>query len=92
MTDSETIKANFPFPIIPREPSLPDFQKINEVHGKGKANASSVSSTLGGGGTWLARHRVDPRNISANYRTCIRTAGQPRTITTKCRGYERTNG
>ena len=49
MTDSESIKANFPYPIIPREPGLPDFQKINEVHTKGKANCASVPSTLGGG-------------------------------------------
>ncbi len=49
MIDSESIKHNFPFPIIPREPGLPDFQKINEVHKKGKANAASVSATLGGG-------------------------------------------
>ena len=50
MTDSETIKSNIPFPIIPREPGLPDFEKINGVHVKGKANCASVSSTLGGGG------------------------------------------
>ena len=49
MTDSESIRANFPYPIIPREPGLPDFKKINEVHTKGKANCASVPSTLGGG-------------------------------------------
>ena len=49
MTDSESIRANFPYPIIPREPGLPDFQKINEVHTKGKANCASISATLGGG-------------------------------------------
>ena len=49
MTDSETIKSNFPFSIIPREPGLPDFEKINGVHAKGKANCASVQSTLGGG-------------------------------------------
>ena len=49
MTDSDSIKANFPYPIIPREPGLPDFKKINEVHTKGKANCASVPSTLGGG-------------------------------------------
>ena len=91
MTDSETIKANFPFPIIPREPGLPDFQKINEIHGKGKTNASSVSSTLGGG-TWLARSRVDPRNLPTNHGKYICTAGQPRTITAKRSRNECTNG
>ena len=30
MTDSENIKANFPFPLIPRNPGLPDFNCINE--------------------------------------------------------------
>ena len=49
MTDSEIIKANFPTLIIPRESDLPDFQKINEVHGKDKTNAASVASTLGEG-------------------------------------------
>ena len=49
MTDSENIKANFPFPLIPRNPGLPNFNIINEVHSKGKANASSVASELGGG-------------------------------------------
>ena len=49
MTDSESIRANFPYPLIPREPGLPDFKKINEVHTKGKANCASVASTLGGG-------------------------------------------
>ena len=49
MIDSETIKANFPFPIIPREPGLPTFQIVNDVHNKSKANAASISSSLGGG-------------------------------------------
>ena len=49
MTDSENIKSNFPFPLIPKNPGLPDFKSINEVHSKGKANASSVASELGGG-------------------------------------------
>ena len=49
MTDSETIKANFPFPIIPQEPGLPTFQIVNDVHNKSKANAASISSSLGGG-------------------------------------------
>ena len=49
MTNSEAIKANFPFPIIPREPGLPTLQIINNVHNKSKANAASISSSLGGG-------------------------------------------
>ena len=49
MTDSESVKQNFPFSIIPRESGLPNFQQINGVHGKGKANMVSVSSKLGGG-------------------------------------------
>ena len=49
MTDSETIKANLPFPIIPLEPGLPTFQIVNNVHNKSKANAASISSPLGGG-------------------------------------------
>ena len=48
MTDSEIIRANFPFSIIPREPGLPDHHRINEVHIKGKDNASSIASELGG--------------------------------------------
>ena len=53
MTDLETIKANFPFPIIPREPGLPTFQIVNEVHNKSKANAASILSSLGGGSQGL---------------------------------------
>ena len=50
MTDSETIKANFPVPIIPREPGLPGSQKINEVHGKGKKKRIlSILNTRRGG-------------------------------------------
>ena len=49
MTDSETIKANFPLLIIPRELGLPTFQIVNEVHKKIKANDASVSSSLSGG-------------------------------------------
>ena len=48
MTDSGTIRANFPFPVIPREPGLLDHQRINEVHSKVQTNASSIASELGG--------------------------------------------
>ena len=60
MTDSENIKANFPFPLIPRQPGLPDFTIINEVHTKGKANASSVASELGGGAHGLLGITLSP--------------------------------
>ena len=60
MTDSETIKTNFPFPIIPREPGLTTFQIFNEVHNKCKANAASISSSLGGGA-----HRLLGLGLSA---------------------------
>ena len=49
MTDSETVKLNFPFPIIPKNPGLPTYKVISEVHSKGKANAASIASELGGG-------------------------------------------
>ena len=48
MSDSENIKANFPFPILPKSPGLPSYTIINEVHTKGKENASSVVSELDG--------------------------------------------
>ena len=60
MTDSETIKANFPFPIIPREPGLPTFQIVNDVHNKSKANAVSISSSLGGGAHGLLGLGLSP--------------------------------
>ena len=60
MTDSETIKANFPFPIIPREPGLPTFQIVNDVHNKSKANAASISSSLGGGAHGLLGLGLSP--------------------------------
>ena len=60
MTDSETIKLIFPFPIIPRNPGLPEYRVIDEVHGKGKANASSVASELGGGAHGLLGITLSP--------------------------------
>ena len=55
MTYLETIRENLPFPLILPEPGLPAFQIINEVHGKGKANAASISSSLRGGAHGLLR-------------------------------------
>ena len=60
MTNSETIKANFPFPIIPREPGLPTFQIVNDVHNKSKANAASILSSLGGGAHGLLGLGLSP--------------------------------
>ena len=60
MTDSETIKANFPFPTIPQEPGLPTFQIVNDVHNKSKANAASISSSLGGGAHGLLGIGLSP--------------------------------
>ena len=48
MTDSEHIKGNFPFPIVPRRPGLPSYHSVNEIHTKGKSNAASIPSELGG--------------------------------------------
>ena len=60
MTDSETIKSNFPFPIIPRELVLPTFQIVNGVQNKSKANADSVSSSLCGGAHGLLGLGLSP--------------------------------
>ena len=60
MADSENIKSNFPFPLIPRNPGLPTFTTINETHSKGKANASSVPSELGGGSHGLLGLTLSP--------------------------------
>ena len=49
MSNSENIKANFPFPIFPRTPGLFNYTIIDEVQTKGKSNDSSVVSELGGG-------------------------------------------
>ena len=49
ITSLEKLRASFLFLIIPRNPGLPIFQIINEVHGKENANASFISSSLGGG-------------------------------------------
>ena len=48
MTDSESIKGSFPFPIFPRHPGIPHYQIVNEVHTKGKSNAASIATELGG--------------------------------------------
>ena len=60
MTDSETIKENLPFPIIPREPGLLTFQIVNDVHNKSKANSASISSSLGGGAHGLLGLGLSP--------------------------------
>ena len=60
MTNSETIKANFLFPIIPRELGLPTFHIVNDVHNKSKANAASISSSLGGGAHRLLSLGLSP--------------------------------
>ena len=60
MTDYETIKANFSFPIIPREPGLPTIQIVNDVHNKSKANSASISSSLGGGAHGLLGLGLSP--------------------------------
>ena len=60
MTDSETIKANFPFPIILREPGLPTFQIVNEVYNKRKKNTALISSSLGGGANGLLGLGLSP--------------------------------
>ena len=60
MTDSETIKANLPLLIISWEPGLPTFHIVNEVHNKSKANAASISSSLGGGSHGLLGLGLSP--------------------------------
>ena len=49
MTTIEAVKENFPHPHIPAQPGMPTYEVISAVHRKLKANAASVSSTLGGG-------------------------------------------
>ena len=60
MTDSESIKGNFPFPIFPHHHGLPDYSIVNQVHTKGKANASSITSELGGGAHGLLGLTLSP--------------------------------
>ena len=48
MSDSESIKLNFPFPIIPQNPGLPNYKVMSEVYSKVKVNAASIASELGG--------------------------------------------
>ena len=60
MTDSEHIKGNFPFPIFPRHAGIPAYHSVNEVHTKGKANAASISSELGGGAHGLLGLTLSP--------------------------------
>lgn len=45
----ETIKESFPYPVIPKHVGLPTYDVIAAIHMKLKANAASISSTLGGG-------------------------------------------
>ena len=60
MNNFENIKENFPFPILPKSPGLPSYTIINEVHTKGKADASSVSFDLGGGAHGLLDLTLSP--------------------------------
>jgi hypothetical protein len=49
MTSVESIREGFPFLTIVKQPGLPTYKIIAEVHLKLKANAASVVSKLGGG-------------------------------------------
>jgi len=49
MTTIESVKENFPHPNIPAQPGMPTYEVIAAAHRKLKANAASVTSTLGGG-------------------------------------------
>ena len=60
MSDSENIKANFPFLILPRSPALSNNTIINEIHTKGKSNDSSIASELGGGAHGLLGLTLSP--------------------------------
>ena len=70
MTDSESIKGNFPFPIFPHHHGLPDYSIVNQVHTKGKANASSITSELGGGRT-ASLALLCPLQLFSNLRATI---------------------
>ena len=65
MSNSENIKSNLPFPILPRSPGLPNYMIINEIHTKGRANASSVASELGEGAHGLLGLTLPPLHISS---------------------------
>ena len=60
MTDSESIKGNFPFPIFPRHPGLPHYNSVNKVHTKGKANCLYYFRTRGGGAHGLLGLTLSP--------------------------------
>jgi hypothetical protein len=49
MTSVESIREGFPFITIAKQPGLPTYETIAEVHLKLKANAASIVSELGGG-------------------------------------------
>ena len=49
MSDFKSIRLNFPSPIIPKNPGLPNYKVISEVNFKGKANTASIASELEGG-------------------------------------------
>ena len=49
MTSVKSICKGFPFPIIAKQPGLPTYKTLAEVHLKLKANAASIPSEIGGG-------------------------------------------
>jgi len=72
-TNIETVKEGFPHPVIPKHMGIPTYNVIAAVLMKMKANAASVTSTLGGGSHGLLGLIVSPNT----YQTITGVQFQP---------------
>ncbi len=79
MTSVESICEGFPFITITKQPGLPTYETITEVHLKLKANASSVVSKLGGGAHGLLGLVLPPATYATLTNVVFNTPVNPGT-------------
>jgi hypothetical protein len=79
MTSVESIREGFPFITIAKQPGLPTYETIAEVHLKLKANAASVVSELGGGAHGLLGLVLPPATYATLTNVVFNTPVNPGT-------------
>jgi hypothetical protein len=79
MTSIESIREGFPFITIAKQPGLPTYETIAEVHLKLKANAASAVSELGGGAHGLLGLVLSPTTYATLTNVVFNTPVNPGT-------------
>ena len=79
MTSVESIREGFLFITIAKQPGLPTYETIAEVHLKLKANAASVVSKLGGGAHGLLGLVLPPATYATLTNVVFNTPVNPGT-------------